>query len=232
MSEIHTKKYLEENPELATAENSSTTTPVAVSETPSFFSGMIFRALVTLVILCWIFGFAFYQAQKVTIDNPSNKQITVKINEKDYTLEPLTSTTVRIGFGKHKIEVVGDAELTKEFEKNFSFDLDYLLQLKDNAFGQHDIINPLQFPYFLDYMLYGSWKNSIQPKLIHDVYIPLSWDYGLDEKFPDTISVSHRNNATTITKKKIFRFKDFAKEYEISEEELLKEIYNDEVLNK
>lgn len=60
MSEIHTKKYQEEHPEGTPQES---TTPVKTPK-KSFFSGLLFKVIIILILTTITGGYAYFQSQK------------------------------------------------------------------------------------------------------------------------------------------------------------------------
>ena len=219
MAEIHTKKHLEENSGVTSTEMS--TQPVKKG---GFFSQLLWILALIFIITIGAGAYGYYKFSHVIVDNPSTNKITVVINDKTLEIAPESSVTTMVGVGTHTVTV--DDKNIGTFEKQIN-----ATNMINAVMHGSDIINPLEFPYFIDYAIYGgSGQNTISPKIIGDLHIPSnSWDYGLDEKFPDSLTTRFRTSSS-ITKKKIFRFYDFAKEYNYTEKELLIEVYGEDAV--
>lgn len=167
-------------------------------------------------------GAAFFFSQKVIVDNPTSENIIVKIDNKEFTIEPLQDIEVSLYPGKHTV-IIGDKEIGV-FTKQY--------------FDYGSILNPTKSTYVLESIPYGTiptnWvdvhykdvtiEGSVYNgpfKTITDLYFtkkhPLNflqkdgykWDYELDEHEPD----EEQFNDSYKVFVKIYRFQDFVQMY-------------------
>lgn len=183
-----------------------------------------------LILIIAAIGGYFYidnTLKNVIIDNPTTAEISVKIDETEYKIPAKSNVTAKIGYGKHT------ASLNGENVGEFDHQRDDIITLFDKVFElKHSIVNPTEMPYVLDTHMYGgSGSNGIEPKILEGLYISHRehfWHYTLGEKAPSSISTGRRGGSSTIYKRQIWRFEDYAKEYGIDIEAALSEMADEE----
>jgi hypothetical protein len=151
---------------------------------------------------------------KATIDNPTKEAITVTVNDYTYDVKSKTSLPVLFAEGDNTI-TYGDTTVIYSMEKN----------------AEHPqlLINPTQAVYVLEQITYarpdlkGEEISDLIPydtikimntldvsghyKQMNDFIIKKTWDYGINQKYPNTITKKDRNNKLYFIK--IYREKDF-----------------------
>lgn len=152
--------------------------------------------LIVLLIFLFIF-FSFKESKKILIDNPTTKEIKVKIdNWKDIVIPPISSKKVEVSKWKHKVFL--NWKEVWEFEKEgFWF---------SNMGGNYPILNPTLSNYFLVYRSYWDVPLFFKQKADQELewlYFKSVWDYDLDKSFPLTVDLETFEDYTV--KSKIYR---------------------------
>lgn len=164
-------------------------------------------------------GYSYFNEQKSIIDNPLTTEIKVQIDSAEYNIPANSQLEVKVPYGEHEVKL--DGQNVGKFTKNFDIEKSFSNILEFNF--QKSIINPTESEYVLSYEIYTtstSLKNGIKDKFVSDLYIPATWDYNLNEEFPEevTISSTRSGGSDNVTKEKIFRIKDYVKYYGLEEE--------------
>lgn len=164
-------------------------------------------------------GYSYFNEQKSIIDNPLTTEIKVQIDSAEYNIPANSQLEVKVPYGEHEVKL--DGQNVGKFTKNFDIEKSFSNILEFNF--QKSIINPTESEYVLSYEIYTtstSIKNGIKDKFVSDLYIPATWDYNLNEEFPEevTISSTRSGGSDNVTKEKIFRIKDYVKYYGLEEE--------------
>lgn len=164
-------------------------------------------------------GYSYFNEQKSIIDNPLTTEIKVQIDSAEYNIPANSQLEVKVPYGEHEVKL--DGQNVGKFTKNFDIEKSFSNILEFNF--QKSIINPTESEYVLSYEIYTtstSIKNGIKDKFVSDLYIPATWDYNLNEEFPEevTISSTRSGGSDSVTKEKIFRIKDYVKYRGLEEE--------------
>lgn len=164
-------------------------------------------------------GYSYFNGQKSIIDNPLATEIKVQIDSAEYNIPANSQLEVKVPYGEHEVKL--DGQNVGKFTKNFDIEKSFSNILEFNF--QKSIINPTESEYVLSYEIYTtstSLKNGIKDKFVSDLYIPATWDYNLNEEFPEevTISSTRSGGSDSVTKEKIFRIKDYVKYRGLEEE--------------
>lgn len=164
-------------------------------------------------------GYSYFNGQKSIIDNPLATEIKVQIDSAEYNIPANSQLEVKVPYGEHEVKL--DGQNVGKFTKNFDIEKSFSNILEFNF--QKSIINPTESEYVLSYEIYTtstSIKNGIKDKFVSDLYIPATWDYNLNEEFPEevTISSTRSGGSDSVTKEKIFRIKDYVKYRGLEEE--------------
>ncbi len=153
--------------------------------------------------------------KEVEIDNPTDKEITVKIGDKEAVKIPAESTkTMKLAEGEYKIslddKVVGTIKRTKE--------------------DVNAVINPTLSTYVNDYVSYEE-KTGITPEsdfpqwkveyigyefegpftVSNELYVNFGSDYNLTQTLPEELKTFSEKKYDIKTK--VFRIKDYFSEY-------------------
>lgn len=177
---------------------------------------------VLLVIAIGAYIFANNKFKNIIIDNPTNAEITVKIDDTEHKIPALGSLTTAVNYGTHSVSLNG--ENVGDFEHKKDHIVMLMLKIADPKFP---VLNPTKTQYVIVHEIYTSSadkENTISDPVVRDLYIPATWNYGLDEAFPTTVSTTSRRGSPSnkeIVKNKIFRVADYTKEYgiEVGEDE-------------
>lgn len=172
-------------------------------------------AVVALIAAGGAYFYAMDKLKNIVIDNPTSAEIVVKIDETEYKIPANGSVNAKISYGKHSATLNG--ENVGEFEhakQNISSLILNFFDLKAS------VINPTKTQYVIVTEVYSTRSggaNTISDPVVRDLYIPATWNYGLDEVFPAQVTTSSRRGSSSkdIYKKKIFRVADYTKEYQI-----------------
>lgn len=164
-------------------------------------------------------GYSYFNGQKSIIDNPLTTEIKVQIDSAEYSIPANSQLEVKVPYWEHEVKL--DGQNVGKFTKNFDIEKSFSNILEFNF--QKSIINPTESEYVLSYEIYTtstSIKNGIKDKFVFDLYIPATWDYNLNEEFPEevTISSTRSGGSDSVTKEKIFRIKDYVKYRGLEEE--------------
>lgn len=192
-----------------------------------YIYGLISIVLIGWLIFAWAVGYTYFSGQSVIIDNPTDKEISVKINDEEYKVEPKWRIIAKVGYRESKVYLNNEEKGT--FKKEYKFEP--LKWMGDyTKIFKKDILNPTNSIYFISYEIYGgSSTNGIKDKVTDKLLIPVEWNYDLDQDFPDVITTKSRITKS-ITKSKIFRKDDYIKTYDVDTKELEKyleeEFYN------
>ena len=173
--------------------------------------------IISLVVIAaiWIWGYMFYKNwNSILVDNPTDKEISVKLNSDwvEKKISPNTGLEMKIKSGDN--EVFLNWKSVWKFQKGY---MDF------NAF-----LNPTKSIYISEYWLYSDrdWYESKLPinkieaywnktegpfKKYEWLFIKWTWDYYLNQEFPETISLWKRKHYKI--KEKLFRYSDFVKMY-------------------
>ncbi len=180
-----------------------------ILKNPSFFGFVI-----TFLFAFAGFMYYFYFIKKDNfyyLDNSSNKNTNVNLDNKQYNLLPNTFLKIKLDKGKHKIKL-----LNKEGNE-----IDTIFYTND----VNGIINPTFSDYYMYKKYYGYRKNkdsialSLSKTKIDSIYYKGNivhchdlniegFDFGLDESFPKIIQRDSVNERI-----KVYRKEDFIKTY-------------------
>lgn len=179
----------------------------------------IFSALVTALLFSACGGMG---GMKVEMVNPLDTTIVVTIDEETFTLEADSAMSTRLPAGTHKLTV---KTVTDSLVKDVEFDLEDKGPVILNICGieyvkefvyystseNYDILNSYTFKY--DTMSFeGVRAEAVGSK--DDLLVYGSWDYGLTDEVPETISTTGYGG---VWKEKVQRMDDFVLILQISE---------------
>ena len=189
---------------------------------------MVFYLVIALFIIGGLLIWRIWEGRSVIVDNPTDQEISFQIDGKTYHLSADSSQKITLKNGEHRLKIDGEEYSFKK--KGFTFEggIDAVL---DQGIGvaKYAILNPTQSMYVLSYEYYGDGDPEYPEDQNFDaVYFEVIADYGLDESYPDTISLSKGTKG--VFKTKLFRAWEYLEEYDlldgISEEEEYEE-WND-----
>ena len=177
---------------------------------------LLFGVIIVIWVVWSIWSWMYSNARTIMIDNPTGSGITLKIDTwEEISLNPNTSKTVKITSWEH-IVYINWKEVWK-FEKSFT---------DSNMF-----LNPTESIYIEEYILYledqndtsyddklpnskieAYWNTTEWPfKKYEWLVIKGNWDYGIDEKIPEKVSLGKRKKYKIV--QKLYRFDDFVDMY-------------------
>lgn len=186
------------------------------------------KLLTILLVGATLFSCSQLSKGKYWIDNPTNEEIRVSIDETEYTIPANSGLDVEIEFGKHTLSHNGQS-LTV-FVKN-SADKKVIINPTLSNYVNYaqlyvvDGTDDATFEKFyesfikingdsLNFKVEDDTLRMFAPiKVCNDLFIENtvnSWDYGLDESLPENSTIfSDTGQHFQTSKKKIFREKDF-----------------------
>ena len=175
-----------------------------------------FYLLIALFIIGGLLIWRVWEGRSVIVDNPTDQEISFQIDGKTYHLPADSSQKITLKNGEHRLKIDGEEYSFKK--KGFTFEggIDAVL---DQGIGatKYAILNPTQSMYVLSYEYYGDGDPEYPEDQDFDaVYFEVRADYGLDESYPDTISLSKGTKGTFKTK--LFRAWEYLEEYDLLED--------------
>lgn len=157
------------------------------------------------------------QNAQLIIDNPTNKNIVVTLNEKQYDVKAQSNTIIEIKKGKTTMQVSNNNENNS---------LTQTININDDG-----LLNPTQSTYVVftdlyclenEYEQYAKHLNTkkvvvvnnkeyeeVDFQVFEDVFIPKNWDYDLNTPFPKELEI--KNNY--LVKSKLFSVAQLEKEF-------------------
>lgn len=175
-----------------------------------------FYLLIALFIIGGLLIWRVWEGRSVIVDNPTDQEISFQIDGKTYHLSANSSQKITLKNGEHRLKIDGEEYSFKK--KGFTFEggIDAVL---DQGIGatKYAILNPTQSMYVLSYEYYGDGDPEYPEDQDFDaIYFEVRADYGLDESYPDTISLSKGTKGTFKTK--LFRAWEYLEEYDLLED--------------
>lgn len=160
----------------------------------------------------------FISWPKVLIDNPTDKELIIKLDNKEYKIPALENITLSIKSWEHNLSLLSKSN-KQENIKNFI--------VQENISNKIHLLNPVETDYIIWKTYYSLNKEPIPDNLlskikinwikyewffekINWIFIENTWDYDLKTQEPDDIEVEWKES---IIKSKIWRTKDFKAEY-------------------
>ena len=167
----------------------------------------------------------YKEQETIIMDNPTDKAITFKIDDKEYTLQPKEMKEEPLKNGQHTMTVPGKSEPIP-FEQKETY--------------RKSLVNPTGSQYIIWSDVYRNKPGSALPspsvrtslvyidgkeyedllQSVNDYFVPREknqpWRWGLDEEMPEEVTVSNYDKDSTYALKygKIYRATDFVKDYE------------------
>lgn len=176
-----------------------------------------FYLVIALFIIGGLLIWRIWEGRSVIIDNPTDQEISFEIDGKNYHLAADSSQKITLKNGEHSLKIDGEEYSFKK--KGFTFEggIDAVLDQGIGA-AKYAILNPTQSLYVLSYEYYGDGEPEYPEDQDFDaVYFEVRADYGLDESYPDTISLSKGTKG--VFKTKLFRGRDYLEEYDLLDAE-------------
>lgn len=169
------------------------------------------------LILCIAVLSACTQNAQLIIDNPSNKDIVVTLNEKQYDVKAQSNIAIEIKKGKTIMHVSNNNEDTS-LTQTININNDGLLNPTQNTYV---IFTDLYCPE-REYEQYVKHLNTkkvvvvnnkeyeeVDFQVFEDIFIPKNWDYDLNTPFPKELEI--KNNY--LVKSKLFSVAQLEKEF-------------------
>jgi hypothetical protein len=172
---------------------------------------------------------------KVWIDNPLQEPLTVKIGAESYTIPPNSGEYKEFANGEISFE---GKSTSKDFSGKAQIDGEGLLNItgekyviwKDLYSNDVDRVNLPESVLKEDTVKMGDYTfvGEFQWFSPADAFIAKNWDLGIEEAFPDSVTLEIGKYKTL---KKVFRMADFEEDYkktnEVDPAAYLEEIYKD-----
>lgn len=176
-----------------------------------------FYLVIALFIIGGLLIWRIWEGRSVIVDNPTDQKISFQIDGKTYHLSANSLQKITLKNGEHRLKIDGEEYSFKK--KGFTFEggIDAVL---DQGIGatKYAILNPTQSMYVLSYEYYGDGDPEYPEDQNFDaVYFEVIADYGLDESYPDTISLSKGTKG--VFKTKLFRAWEYLEEYDLLDAE-------------
>jgi|688.fasta_scaffold352331_3 hypothetical protein len=171
----------------------------------------------SVIVLCLFLSSCFLMSHDVVIDNPSNYKLSVFLDEETFILAPKNSIEISVSHGKHQVRVIENSSKIEKFI------------WKDLAIKSDGILNISGSEYVIEHCIFNNFENTTtkdnkkKSVIINDftyygnlelikadsIFIPKSWDRGLEENISSIDDVNPRNK----TLSKIFRVGDFENDF-------------------
>lgn len=172
-----------------------------------------------LIPALFIYSCETFLQKNVLIDNPTEQDLNVVINGKEYTITPYTSTKVELAKGEYQIVAQQNNEEIFNEKVNITdngvlnttkstyviwTDL-YLLDIdKYNEYASTELKN-------VDTEINGNHYESVTFEVLKGkTFIAQNWDFGLEEFWPEEVDLTAGNFSK---KSKIYRLEDLESEW-------------------
>lgn len=176
-----------------------------------------FYLVIALFILGGLLLWRAWEGRSVIIDNPTDQEISFEIDGKNYHLAADSSQKITLKNGEHSLKIDGEEYSFKKEGFALKGGIDAVFDQGIGA-AKYAILNPTQSLYVLSYEYYGDGEPEYPEDQDFDaVYFEVRADYGLDESYPDTISLSKGTKG--VFKTKLFRGRDYLEEYDLLDAE-------------
>lgn len=160
------------------------------------FKKIIFTIFLSFVVCISFIFYRYLEYNKIIIDNPSLKEIKVKIDSNDeLVLAPKSLKTIRLFPWEH--EVFLNWKSVWKFKKE-KFDISNWIFSKNKKW----ILNPTKSNYFIEeiYFWEAPWNSSNNVIETSELFILNDFDYWLEEDLPKEVSLKDLEKFTTKTK--------------------------------
>ncbi|MDO4881521.1 MAG: hypothetical protein Q3983_09590 [Capnocytophaga sp.] len=162
--------------------------------------------------------------QTIILDNPTNVAITCAVDGKDYNLEANTFQELEMTEGSHTLKLSDGQEIKFDYTKEQSGSVlnptntEYVIvaeNYSDIPFEKNHMYQRLFKEFSFDgEVYYGPFEKIGGYFIAANVKNGEPYHYGLNEPFDENITLYNKDNSkTNITRKKIYRPKDFKEEY-------------------
>jgi len=203
------------------------------------------KVLFILLPVLFLFACDSILIKTILIDNPSDKELEVVIDGKNYSIAPYTSTKIEIAKGEYQVKA--NQEENEIFDKKVNIidngvlnttnstyviwsDL-YVLDLDNYAkYAEEELKN-------VDTEINGNHYEAVTFEVFEGTpFIQENWDYSLEEFWPEEVDISGNDY---VKKSKIYRIEDLESEWgfygdydfsEASDEEF--EQFMDSIINE
>lgn len=175
-----------------------------------------FYLVLALLIIGGLLAWRAWEGRSVIVDNPTDEEISFQIDGKTYHLSAETSEKITLKNGEHTLKIDGEEYPFKKEGFALKGGVNAVL---DQGLGaaKYAILNPTQSVYVLSHEYYGDGDPEYPEDQDFDaVYFEVRADYGLDESYPDTISLSKGTKGAFKTK--LFRGREYLEEYDLLDE--------------
>lgn len=160
--------------------------------------------------------------EEVVVDNPTSADITFFIDGKEYQLKANSFEELKLNVGNHTLKIPQGEEVSFEYAKGQGGSIinptntKYILvaeNYSDIPIEQNHMYKLLFKDFAFDGDVYYGPFEAVEGYFIpHTEGKP--WRYGLNEEFPESITVTDNGSKMNLTYKKIFRPAEFKKEYQ------------------
>ncbi|MET0254648.1 MAG: hypothetical protein ABW193_02570 [Luteibacter sp.] len=173
---------------------------------------LISLALVTLLAGCGD------RSANYAIDNPTDKPLSLTIDDKTYEVAPHEAKSLSLSAGGHtmKGDIVGDLKFISYYRGRGGIInptlSDYVIYRQ--SFEKENTKSP-GYQGKLDQVLLDGVTFEGTMKQASDLFIDKDWTYDVDEALPDSVT-EHDNGLNNTVHNKVFRAKDFIAFFEKS----------------
>lgn len=177
------------------------------------------KLLLFLIPALFIFSCDSLLKKNVLIDNPSDQDLTVLIDGKNYIITPYTSTSVELAKGEYqiiakqneqeifneKVNIIDNGVLNTTKSTYVIWSDLYLLDLDQyNEYASTELKN-------VDTEVNGNHYESVTFEVFEGTpFISQNWDFGLEEFWPEEVDLTAGNFSK---KSKIYRLEDLESEW-------------------
>ena len=165
------------------------------------------------------------EKQLVILDNPTEQTITCSVDGKDYELQANTFQEIEMTEGSHTLKTKDGQEVKFDYTKNQTGSVlnptntEYIIvaeNYSDIPFESNHMYQRLFVDFELDGVLYyGPFEKIGGYYIATDVKKGTPFHYKLNEPFDENITLYNKDNSKiNITRKKIYRPKEFKAEYQ------------------
>jgi len=167
----------------------------------------ILTSLFVVLVLWYLATLYYLSTQKLLIDNPTDKGITIQIDD----IDSYTSKMIKLWSWKYSLKV--NWKNIWDFEKKSG--------------DRNSLLNPTNEIYIAEYILYWDeasfdklpinkieayWNETEWPfKKYEWLYIPWDWDYWINDEASSEVTLSKYSSYTI--RSKLYRFNDFVDMY-------------------
>lgn len=184
----------------------------------SIFSYIKIFAVIAVILFVWggIFSSIYRGSKTIYVDNPTGTWVTITFNQSDAIVIP-ANTFMKVNLSSWTFNLKVDGKDMWDFEKKF-MDWDAFLNPTNAIYVKEEILYSDEEDYdkYFDKLPNNSfdllWDTLEGPfTKFEGMYIQWSWNYNIDEEFPEEVSMKSKKDYAI--KSKLYRLNDFIDMY-------------------